>query len=236
LIQGTAIAVCDGSYKEDFGAAGFILQRGASKHKTIAGAHVTPGHPEEINPYRSELGGILAIVVITEAIADFHDIQTGTIELGCDCESGITAIFQHSYDTPKQPHHDLIHEIRQKIAHSKINWKYRHVEGHQDKHYHMLDIWGQMNVEMDSLAKAYWNETYELVQPFYTESTYGWSLWTGNRKLSSWDRKTLYEHAQSTDILDHWSKRRNIPHAQIRSIDWEAGKEAIKKLGLNRSL
>jgi hypothetical protein len=92
----------------------------------------------------------------------------------------------------------------------------------------MLDIWGQINEEMDSLAKTYWNKTYELVQPFYTQSTYGWSLWIGQRKLSSWDRKTLYGHAKSTGILDHWSKRRNIPQAKIRSIDWEAGKEAIK--------
>jgi hypothetical protein len=103
---------------------------------------VTPGHPSEINPYRSELGGILSIVVVVEAIASFHDIQHGTIELGCDCEAGITTVFQHTYDTPKQPHHNLIHEIRQKLACSKITWKFRHVSGHQDKHisYQMLDM------------------------------------------------------------------------------------------------
>jgi hypothetical protein len=77
----------------------------------IIGAHVTPGHPNEINPYQSELGGIVAIVVTANAIVTFHDIHNGTTELGCDCDSGITAIFEHIYDTPKQPHHDLIHEI-----------------------------------------------------------------------------------------------------------------------------
>jgi hypothetical protein len=238
IILGTAIAVCDGSYKDDFGTAAFVLQRGASKQETITGAHVTPGHPEDINPYRSELGGILAIVVIAEAIASFHDIQTGTIELGCDCESGIISIFQHAYDTPKQPQHDLIHEIRQKIATSRITWKYRHVSGHQDKHisYHMLNIWEQLNVDMDNLAKIYWTETNSLALPFYPQATYGWNLWTGPRKLSTWDRKKLYEHAKSTEILEHWSRRRSIPHDKIRSIDWEAGKEAIKKLGLNRSI
>jgi hypothetical protein len=208
LILGTAIAVCDESYKEDYGTVAFGLQRGDSKHATITGAHVTtPGHPNKINPYRSELGGILAIVVITEAIASFHDIHTGTIKLGCDRYSGITAIFQHTSDTPKQTHHDLIHEIRQKIAGSRITWKYRHVSGHQDKHisYQMLNMWGQLNVDMDNLAKIYWTKTNSLVQPFYTQSTYGWSIWTGPRKLSSWDRKQLYNHAKSTEILDHWS-------------------------------
>jgi hypothetical protein len=99
-----------------------------------------PGHPTKINPYRSELGGILAIVVLADTITSFHDIQSGTIELGCDCESGITAIFKHVYDTPKQPHYHLIHEIGEKLAASKLTWKLCHVSGHQDKHtsYHLL--------------------------------------------------------------------------------------------------
>jgi hypothetical protein len=236
--HGTAVAVCDGSYKEQFGTAGFVLQCGDCQTARITGAHVTPGHPEDINPYRSELGGILAIVVVAEAIAIYHDIQSGTIELGCDCQSGITAIFEHEYDTPKQPHHDLIHEIRQKIANSRLTWKSRHVRGHQDNHisYQLLGMWGQLNVEMDSLAKAYWNETHATGTIFYPLSTYGWSLWIGDRKLSKWDRQGLYNHAQSIDILEHWTRRRKIPSTLIHSIDWTAGRDAIRTLGLNRTL
>jgi hypothetical protein len=238
ILRGNAIAVCDGSYKDHFGTAAFVLQNGNSKTSRILGAHVTPGHPDDINPYRSELGGILAIVIIAEAIATFHDIAEGTIEIGCDCQSGLIAVFEHAYDTSKQPHHDIIHEIRRKLADSRLTWKFRHVDGHQDKHisYHLLDMWGQLNVEMDSIAKVYWNETKPLVLPFYPPSSYGWSLWVGERKLASWDRESLYNHAQSTPILEHWSKRRNIPHHLIHSIDWEACEDAIKLLGLTRSL
>lgn len=238
LIMGTAVAVCDGSYKAQFGTAGFVIQRGESTESRITGAHVTPGHQDDINPYRSELGGILAIVVTIEALASLHDISEGTIELGCDCDSGITSIFTHTYDTPKQPHYDLIHEIRRKLADSTLTWKFRYVRGHQDKHVpvHLLDMWGRLNVEMDSLAKVYWNETHDTVTTFYPESTYGWSLWIGTRKLANWDRQSLYNHANATDILEHWSQRRNIPRHLIRSIDWEAGQQAIKSLGLNRAL
>jgi hypothetical protein len=131
------------------------------------------------------------------------------IELGCDCESGITAIFEHEYDTPKQPHHDLIHETQRKLGNSRITWRYRHVSGHQDKHisYGLLDMWGQLNVEMDSLAKAYWNETHDIVSNFYPTSTFGWSIWTGEQKLLTWNRKSLYNHTQATNILSHWSQR-----------------------------
>jgi hypothetical protein len=199
MIKGTAVAVCDGSYKDLFGTAGYVFQHWDSKEEQVIGAHVTPGHSSEINPYRSKLGGILALVVVAEAIATFHDVQAGTIELGCDCESGIIAIFEHTYDTPKQPHHDLIHEIRKKLEASRLTWKFRHVRGHQDKHlpYNLLDMWEQMNVEMDSLAKTYWNETSSSTTPFYPLSAHGWSLWVGPRKLSSWYRTSLYNHCQS---------------------------------------
>ena len=85
LIQGTAIAICDGSYKDQFGTAGFVLQNGFSRESRILGANVTPGHPDEQNPYRSEIGGMAAIVVVVEALTLLYDIQTWTIELGFDC-------------------------------------------------------------------------------------------------------------------------------------------------------
>ncbi len=238
LIQGNAIAVCDGSYKDHFGTAGFVLQRWDQHHSRILGANVTPGHPDDQNPYRSEIGGIFGIIVVVEALVNLYDISHGTIELACDCESGLTTIFEHQYDTPSQPHHDLIHEIRTKIASSPINWKFRHVRGHQDKHvsFHMLDMWGQLNVEMDGVAKSCWNEHHSTTQPFYPLNTSGWSLWADQRKLSNWDRNQIYNHAHSKDILNHWSQRRRIPSNLISSIDWEASEDAIKRLGLNKSL
>jgi hypothetical protein len=167
ILRGNAIAVCDGSYKDHFGTAAFVLQNGNSQTSRILGAHVTPGHPDDINPYRSELGGILAIVIITEAIATFHNIAESTIKIGCDCQSSLIAVFEHTYDTPKQPHRDIIHEIRRKLADSHL--KFCHVNGHLDKHisYHLLDMWGQLTIKMDSFAKVYGNETKPLVLPFY---------------------------------------------------------------------
>ena len=238
LIQGNAIAVCDGSYKDHFGTAGFVIQLWDNQQSRIIGANVTPGHSDDQNPYRSEIGGIFGIIVVVEAVAKLYDICDGAIELACDCESGLTTIFEHTYDTPSQPHHDLIHEIRIKLAASPITWKFRHVRGHQDKHvsFHMLDMWGQLNVEMDSLAKSYWNEHHSTTLPFYPLNTSGWSIWADKRKLSNRNRNQLYDHAQSTDILSHWSERRRLPNNLITSIDWEASEDAIKRLGLNKSL
>jgi hypothetical protein len=124
IIRGNAIAVCNGSYKDHFGTIAFVLQNGNSQTSHILRAHVIPGHPDNINLYHSELGGILAIVIITEATATLHDITDGTIEIDCDCQSGLIAIFEHVYDTWRQPHHDIIHEIRRKLADSRLTWKF----------------------------------------------------------------------------------------------------------------
>jgi hypothetical protein len=92
ITGGNTIAVCEGSYKDHFGTAAFVLHNGNSQASRILGVHVTPGHAGDINPYRSELGGILAIVIVTEAIiASFHDIADGTIGIGCDHQSGLIA-------------------------------------------------------------------------------------------------------------------------------------------------
>jgi hypothetical protein len=221
LLRGTAIALCDGSYKDHFGTAGFVLQQGSQREQRIVGANVTPGHSDDQNPYRAEIGGIFAIIVVVDALVQKYQLDTGTIEIGCDCASGITSIFEHDYDTPSQPHHDLIHEIHQKIKVSPITWKFRHVPGHQDKYipFHLLDLWCQLNVEMDTLAKTYWNATHSTIRSFYPRNSFGWSLWIDSCKLSNWDRSELYNHANSSDILQHWSNRRVIPPELIHSID-----------------
>jgi hypothetical protein len=89
---------------------------------------------------------------------------------------------------------------------------------------------------MDSIAKVYWNETSNMIEPFYPVSSFGWNLWIGPRKLASWNRQALYDHARSPSILNHWIQRRNLPPDLIKSIDWESCQEAIKQLGLHRSL
>jgi hypothetical protein len=127
IILGQVIAIYDGSYKDQFGMGGFALQHGASRDYRISLANVTPGHPDDQNPYHGKVGGIAVIVIIVEALTNMYGIQIGAIEVGCDCESGLTAVFVHKYDTPSQPQHDLIHKIRKKIAASPIQWKSRHV-------------------------------------------------------------------------------------------------------------
>jgi len=61
LRDGTAIAVSDGSFKDQFGTAALVIEGPDSDNQMLA-VNVTPGHPEEQLSYRSELSGIFGIV------------------------------------------------------------------------------------------------------------------------------------------------------------------------------
>ena len=62
--------------------------------------------------------------------------------------------------TPGDRHYDLLSAAHHALLTSPISWTYHHVKGHQDDDPDAtLDQWALLNIQMDSLAKAYWLET-----------------------------------------------------------------------------
>jgi hypothetical protein len=236
--KGTAIAVCDGSYKNNFGTAAIILQDSDDDDNRVTVAHCTPGHPSEQNPYRSELGGILAIYVIVERICQRFGITEGAVELGCDCESGLKTVYSRNSDSCKQSHDDLLQEIRHLRTTSPLRWTHRHIDAHQDDHqkWEQLTIWEQLNVQTDSVAKATWNEYHSIQEPFYIDSTCQWSLWQGKRRISSLDEKLLYDLIHGPQLERYWIKKARFTAHTIKSINWEASGKALKSLDLYQRL
>ena len=56
-------------------------------------------------------------------------------------------------------HFDLLSATRAPLQASPIQWKFRHVKGHQDEDPEaVLDHWAFLNIQMDNLAKSYWQE------------------------------------------------------------------------------
>jgi hypothetical protein len=67
---------------------------------------------------------------------------------------------------------DLLSAIRAAIKPSPIQWKFRHVKGHQDDiRDAILDRWALLNIAMDSLAKMHWLEKSGQRQPLNSTIT-----------------------------------------------------------------
>ena len=235
---GSAIGVCDGSYKNQHGTAAFVLQDGYHHHGRALGCHRTPGHPSDQSSFRSEIGGILALVTLVTQLCDTYDISSGSVEIGCDCLAALTTIFCDEWDTPKQSCFDLIHATRCLIKRSAITWTWRHIKGHQDRHTHVanLDWRSQLNVEMDSLAKAYWNETNGNHVAFYPTDLNRWSIAYQDRVLSCFDKKLIYELCHSTSIRQYWARAKRLPPEVISTIDWEVCSAGLRQLDLPKRM
>ena len=186
ISRGTAIAVTDGSFKDGLGTAAFAICPSLLCDPTASYTLVncTPGCHDDIDAYRAELGGIFGILHTVHALCQSNSVLTGSVTIACDCLSAIHNITRQYDPNSGTSHHDLVSNIRFLIRTSPISWTFRHVRGHQDDHctYGLLDRWGQLNVDMDTLSKAYWatlnrnrpNEQY--LTPFPGQ----WSIWQGH--------------------------------------------------------
>jgi len=86
--QKTAIAVSDGSFKDDKGSVAWVLEDSTSLYH-LSGHADSPGSPVEQSAYRSELVGLLELVMLIQELSMFHNISEGQVTVGCDNESAL---------------------------------------------------------------------------------------------------------------------------------------------------
>jgi hypothetical protein len=109
ILDGTTLWVTDGSYKEPYGTAAFILLPYLNATEGITLVNQTPGRQEDMDAYRAEVGRIYGCIAFTNEFAKHHQVTTGTITMACDCLSALHNIFETDYDHPNQAHYDIIH-------------------------------------------------------------------------------------------------------------------------------
>jgi hypothetical protein len=178
--NGTAIWVTDGSYKETYGTAAFILLPDIDAQEGLIMVNQTPGREDDTDAYRAEAAGTYGCITFTNELMQQHQLANGTVTMACDCLSALWNIFNHQFDKAAQAHYDIIHSCRMLVERSPAEWISRHVRGHQDDHVHYkdLDRWGQLNINMNTLAKRYWQTVYNNNRPhFDLPATTEWSIW-----------------------------------------------------------
>jgi hypothetical protein len=161
LEHGNITAVTEGSYfperDKTRGAAAWVLECQDSGAR-IECALRSPGIIA--NAYRSELSGMYAILVYINALVTVYKVQSGRATIGCDNK---VALEKSETEDRKirlvLKHSDVIRAI-QLFRHNiptSIRLTFVHVRGHQDKNVHFRDLprIAQLNVQMDTMAKAF---------------------------------------------------------------------------------
>jgi hypothetical protein len=155
--EGDAIAISNGSFRDQYGTAAWVLE-GSNSNGRIVGAVIAPGTAKDQSAYRSELVGIYSILLCVKKLCNFFHITQGCIELGCDGQSALDKAFNHvALIKIEDSNYDLLFAIRTLWAYSPLTWKFCHVKGHQDDHspQEHLDRWARLNIEMDKRAKGH---------------------------------------------------------------------------------
>jgi hypothetical protein len=81
--EGTVTAVSDGSYKDTFGTAAWVLLA----EETVAyitGCMLYPGAARDHSSYRSILDGLYSVLTVTSKMYEYYNMQEGGITIGCD--------------------------------------------------------------------------------------------------------------------------------------------------------
>jgi hypothetical protein len=238
LRKGRAVAVSDGSFKDEQGTAAFVLQNGFQRRNRIEMSNVVPGSKLSQSSYRSELGGLFGIVCATANIVDLHNVARGSITVGCDGSEALwQAISAKGPVSPRASDFDLITAIRTKIAKSPITFIPKWIKGHQDSmpggRHRRLDNWALLNVRMDTMAKQRMSR--ELRQPRprkFTISDEPWKLWLKGQKVSKNLPALLHAHVSEPAIKVYWEKR--IPSESWHKTDWTALEHASNNISLGQ--
>ncbi len=214
--------------KDTYGTAAWVLE-GDNSAGRIIGRVISPGTGSDQSAYRSELSGILAIMMMVKHICSYHHITDESVELACDRLSALNKTFsQVSILQLDDPNYDLIVAIKHQWLYSPLLWKITHVKGQQDNYVavRQLDRWGQLKVEMDLLAKACIN--FAKSQPrHYTILGESWSLWVGGKKIVKDIAETIYEITHVESVKQYWLSKDRVTSESFSEIHWDAMKKAM---------
>jgi hypothetical protein len=228
ISQGDAITISDGSFQDTYGTAAWVLE-GSDSAGRMRGAVIVPGNANDQSAYRSELAGIYSILVAVTKLCNFFDIQQGAIELGCDGQSALDKAFNHvALIRIEDANHDLLQAIRSLWACSSIQWKFRHVRGHQDDHVAAceLDRWAILNIEMDAYAKQHMQIARS--SPRHFKVAYEpWSIWYQGKKITSDFSNTVYDLVHSAEVKEYWCRKDNLQPEVVEAVSWEAIDKAM---------
>ena len=234
IIQDTGRCICDGGVKDKMGTAAAQFMDVTEEHNFFI-CNRTPGSDSDVHSYRSELCGILANILMVNCIAKTHDVQEGTVTLGCDNESALWAAFGTGHINANDPSRDLIKVIRHHIHDTSITWHYRHVRGHQDRQKGIqLDKWATANVAVDKAAGEYWQQEYgdgSTMRPTPARMAgEGWRVSIGSKVIVSNLDDAIYEHAYYQRCIKYWERKGRLAPGTDGEVEWNQHLGAWKLL------
>jgi hypothetical protein len=234
--MGSAIAASDGSLKAGLGTAAFVIEDGKGTGR-LKGVNKVPGSIKEGDSHRCKMAGLYAIILRVKEICSMHEVTSSSITVLCDNKTALQIFDPNILPDPKMKNFDLITACWALKRQVPIEWKPKHVKGHQDQGmtYMALSKEARLNVEMDKTAMAYWTHLMACQKHPYPENheVYGeeWQLWERAVEKITWPfRHRLYSILQDRETNMWWIRHGHVPSRGQKTIDYEATAQAMRAL------
>jgi hypothetical protein len=237
FINNELCIVSDGSSKDGKGAGAWIItSANCFPEHYVVGNIPTPGLPTHQDSHRAECSGILGALFSFHSLLSKWGYSKGKVTYGCD---NISAL-RYSFDTDKYPNitgtapdFDLLQSIRRSLL-QDMQYKWRHVKGHQDTSGKTLDFWATLNVFADKLAtdQRLVNNSQNIL--FYTLPNDTWSINLPSGRVYKKLRDQLYEHWSLDPMRKFWCAKKNWSEETFYSIAWDAIQAAGTHLSTQR--
>ena len=238
IIRSEGKCISDGSLKAGRGtAAAFFFTEDGDTEYVIQNR--TPGEVPDQSSYRSELCGIFANIVMVNAITRFHGVENGKVTIACDNESALWTAFDTKPVTTTYDSFDLLKAIRHEISKSTIEWKPKHVRGHQDRDDGaILDVWAHANMHADALAESYWTQVYQTEDPgslmINVMPGEGWRIETRGVPITKAFGDKIHEQVYRGKMMSYWERKERMAPGMGIMVDWEKYKGALKLCPLGK--
>jgi hypothetical protein len=168
-----------------------------------------PGDPTDQSPFRSELGGVVGILTTLHSLCTLHNISSGKVTIGLDCESAIHSIASDQLTKAKNKDFDMIHEAKTLLRTLPIAISFHWIKGHQDKDSNScLDWWARQNIRMDQKAKRFWRKHANNPRPAQILSSAVITIAIGNHSLTHIPKNTAYKQINTKPIQENWKKKK----------------------------
>jgi hypothetical protein len=175
---------------------------------------------------------------MVQKVCEFHDIQQGTVALCCDGESPLRRCAKDQWFTlATEQHFDIIEATIAAMNRSPVQWKLRHIRGHQDEKRDSSesDRYERLNCEMDREAKAHWEEMSGELRPRQWSVTgEPWQIWIGDRKIC---RNLVYELRQNAALqatLNYWDRKGRFRDHDASWVDWDGCERVMQGIAVTR--
>ncbi len=231
LSAGKGYAVSDGLYKNNTGAAAWIIE-GPTSSLCLIGQWYMPGHNNDHSSFRSELAGIVGVLY---TLAFWPPLShKPVLRLACDGLSVVTRLTRPNPIEPTEPHFDLLAAARNLMRDSAYKVQLVFVRGHQDSKYPTVlsrDAW--LNVEADALAKSKTAIPHDGPQ-LYKLPGYPWGCYLDDRQVVKQLSLSLRTWVNGQITLQYWSQCKQYTSSQLQEVDWSAIGRAMRGMKPSR--